>query len=75
MPRVKLQKCNSNGSDISDTESLNSNVDVDNNAVFRHRCHDYIIYFKQTDLPYISHIDHHGITRCTDCNKKLIISC
>lgn len=72
MPRIKLQRCNSNGSDIS-VDSVNSDVEYDENTLIRHRCDDGVLYYKYTDLPFIAYKDNQGVTRCIDCHRKMII--
>ena len=72
MPRLRLQRCDSWGSDASDEQSPTS-IDGDEDCMFRHRCEaDGSIFYYKTETEGLPDVynDTEGVTRCKACSKK-----
>lgn len=75
---LKLQRCNSVGSDISDDGIIDDQIHGDDVKMFRHRCIVKGIYYYRTvddSLVWPVYNDDKGMTRCKHCNKLWILKC
>jgi hypothetical protein len=71
MQRVRLQRCDSWGSDVSDEEYPTSIDGYD--CLFRHRCEvrGSIFYYRtEWESRPVVYNDTEGVTRCKACRKK-----
>ena len=75
---MKLQRCDSQGDFLSESEDLPCEVDEAQVEILRHKCSDrkYVFYFKTIEESIIWGVykDAYGITRCSHCCRMWPIS-